>query len=308
MSSLRANPRANPRPSRNQNPTSSFSWVSSFFSKNKGKQRQSVRKSRSKWNRSYYKQMLTLGIFGLAILLGAGSIWLGYMQTALVYLSEKTINFSAHIGLRIDEVYVEGRQHSPQDIILAAVQAQRGQPILAYNLEAIKSNLEKIDWIKSATVQRRLPNLLYIQMIERKPIALWHHQQSFFLVDQEGVVIASPGVNQFQHLPVVVGADAPVHAPKILALLEKFPEIRKKLSSLVRIRQRRWDLSLENSILVKLPEDAVEDALARLSLLIEQNKISKGETSIVDLRVPKQVILRLSKAAAVRLKIKGKET
>ena len=145
-------------------------------------------------------------------------------------------------------------------------------------------------------------------MIERKPIALWHHQQSFFLVDQEGIVITSPNITQFQHLPVVVGADAPVHAPKILALLEKFPEIRKRLSSLVRIRQRRWDLSLENSILVKLPEDSVEDALARLSLLIEQKKISKDETSIVDLRVPKQVILRLSKAAAVRIKIKGKET
>ncbi len=252
--------------------------------------------------------MLILGFLGFFIILGAGSIWFGYMQTALIYFSQKTIDFSAHMGLRIDEVFVEGRQHSPQDIILAAVQAQRGHPILAYNLEAIKSNLEKIDWIKSATVQRRLPNLLYIQMIERKPIALWHHQKSFFLVDQEGVVITSPGVTQFQHLPVVVGADAPVHAPKILALLEKFPEIRKRLSSLVRIRERRWDLSLENSILVKLPEDSVEDALARLSLLIEQKKISKDETSVVDLRVPKQIILRLSKAAAVRIKIKGKET
>lgn len=304
MSSLSPNQRR----TRNQNPSSSFGWVSSFFSKNHNKQRSYARKYRSRWNRSYYKQVLILGFFGLIIILGAGSIWLGYMQQAFTYISRKTIDYSAHMGLRIDEVFVEGRQHSPQDAVLAAVQAQRGHPILAYDLETIRSNLEKIDWIKSATVQRRLPNLLYIQMVERKPIALWHHQQSFFLVDQEGIVITSPGIAQFQHLPVVVGADAPVHAPRILALLEKFPEIRKRLSSLVRIRQRRWDLSLENTILVKLPEDNVEEALGRLSLLIEQKRISKEETSVVDLRVPKQIILRLSKAAAVRLKVKGKET
>lgn len=215
---------------------------------------------------------------------------------------------SGALGLKIDEVFVEGRQHSPQEAVLKAVQAKRNHPILAYDLEIIRKNLEKIDWIKSATVQRRLPNLIYIQMVERKPIALWHHQQNFFLVDQEGIVITSQAISYFQNLPVVVGADAPVQAPQILATLDKFPKVREKLSSLVRVRQRRWDLTLDNTIQVKLPEDKVEDALARLSLLIEQKRISKDETSMVDLRIPKQIILRLSKAAAVRLKIKGKET
>lgn len=274
--------------------------------KNSG--RATVRPTRSRWQRRTFKTVLVSSLFGFCVIGGVAGYFLGYPQQAYVYCSHKLINFSATVGLKIDEVFVEGRQYSPQNAVLNAVQAKRNHPILAYDLEIIRKNLEKIDWVKSATVQRRLPNLLYIQMVERKPIALWHHQQNFFLVDQEGIVIASPILSYFQHLPIVVGADAPVHAPQILAVLEKFPKVREKLSSLVRIRQRRWDLTLESTIQVKLPEEKVEDALARLSLLIEQKRISKDETSMVDLRVPKQIILRLSKAAAVRIKVKGKET
>jgi len=270
--------------------------------------RANARINRHRRQRRSYRSLFLSSFLGILLISGIGSYFMGYPQKVFFHLLEKTIHFSGSCGLKIDEVFVEGRQYSPQEIVLGAVQAKRGDPILAYDLEIIKKNLEKIDWVKSATVQRRLPNLLYIQMTERKPIALWHHQQHFFLVDQEGIVITNPLVNQFQHLPVVIGADAPVHAPQILAILEKFPEVRKKLSSLVRIRQRRWDLRLDNTIQVKLPEDKVEDALARLSLLIEKKRISSDETSIVDLRLPKQIILRTTKAAAVRLKVKGKET
>lgn len=270
--------------------------------------RSNARPNRNRWQRKTLKTVLVSFLFGFCIIGGIAGYFLGYLQQTYTYFSQKLINLSATVGLKIDDVFVEGRQYSPQNAVLNAVQAKRNHPILAYDLEIIRKNLEKIDWVKSATVQRRLPNLIYIQMVERKPIALWHHQQNFFLVDQEGIVITSPVLSYFKHLPIVVGADAPVHAPQILAVLEKFPKVREKLSSLVRIRQRRWDVTLENSIQVKLPEEKVEDALARLSLLIEQKRISKDETSMVDLRVPKQIILRLSKAAAVRLKVKGKET
>ncbi|MBY0282194.1 MAG: cell division protein FtsQ/DivIB [Alphaproteobacteria bacterium] len=270
--------------------------------------RTNIRPNRNRWQRKSFKGIFLSTFVGFFLIGSIVGYFLEYPQKMYSYLSQKMVIFSGVMGLKIDEVFVEGRQHSPQEAILNAVQAKRNHPILAYDLEIIQKNLEKIDWVKSATVQRRLPNLLYIHMVERKPIALWHHQQNFFLVDQEGIVITTPVVSYFKELPVVVGADAPVQAPQILATLENFPKVREKLSSLVRIRQRRWDLTLDNTIQVKLPEEKVEDALARLSLLIEQKRISKEETSMVDLRIPKQIILRLSKAAAVRLKVKGKET
>jgi cell division protein FtsQ len=91
-------------------------------------------------------------------------------------------------------------------------------------------------------------------------------------------------------------------------LLEKFPDLRKRLTALVRVGGRRWDLHLDRTLLIKLPETKVEGALVRLDLLIKQNKVKPAEVSVVDLRVQNQMVMRLSPGAAMRLKGKGKET
>ncbi len=128
------------------------------------------------------------------------------------------------------------------------------------------------------------------------------------MVDREGVVIQNAKLYQFQQLPLVIGPDAPLHTPKILTLLEKFPKILERVKVLTRVRQRRWDITFKDSILVKLSEQKPEESLARLSLLIEQGKIHKGDVSMVDLRNREQIVLRLSPEAAIRIKLKGKET
>ncbi len=263
---------------------------------------------RSKWRRPEYQ--LAVGAGGLAFLICVGwlAYFMGYPQKVVSWGHEKIIKATASVGFRLDEILLEGRQNSPQDSVLKAIQAKRGEPVLAYNLEEIREELEKIDWIKSAVVQRKLPNVLYIRIAERHPIALWQHQKKLFFVDKEGVVINSDVLPHFQRLPIVVGADAPAHTPKILSILEKFPEISKKITALSRIRQRRWDLTLEGAIQVKLPEEHLEEALMRLAILMQQHKISPSETLVVDLRFPKQVIMRLTPSANIRLKAKGKET
>jgi cell division protein FtsQ len=224
------------------------------------------------------------------------------------YTCNQFIKLTAAIGLKIDDVYVEGRQHASQYQVLDAVQARRGEPILAYDIEHIRSQLERIDWVRTAIVQRRLPNILFVQLIERKPIAMWHHQDTLYLVDQEGVAITPTSMETFRGLPLVIGMDAPLHAPKILSVIEKFPEISKRLTSVTRIRERRWDLTIDQKTLVKLPEDNMEEALGTLSLLLEKRKITGDDVSVVDIRVPSQVIIRLGRLAAVGLKMKGNDT
>jgi cell division protein FtsQ len=235
------------------------------------------------------------------------SWWLGYIQNLLKSGEDYLINTTAKLGFKIEEVFIEGRQYTSSLVLSKTIQAYRGQPILIQDLDHLKESLVKIDWIKEIHIQRRLPHHLYIKIIERHPIARWQHQKNLFLVDNEGVVIQNANIDPFQNLPLVVGTDAPIHAPKILTLLEKFPKVRERLSALTRIRQRRWDLTLSESILVKLSEENLEDGLARLSLLIEQGKINPVDVSVVDLRNPKQLVLRLSREAAVRIKLKGKE-
>ncbi len=296
-----------PSKSQRKSAVNASSWLRSlglrtFF----GSRPKTMRKGRYPF-RIVVKQWLAWASF-LIILVGVPmGWWLGYPQLFLENCQQRLVILLSKGGFSVKEIFVEGRRHIHQTEILKAIGLERGQPIFQQDLETIKNNLGKIDWIKTVEIQRHLPGHLYVRITERQPIALWQHHKNLFLVDREGVVIHNIQFEPFRHLPLVVGADAPIHAPKILILLEKFPKIRENLNFLTRVRQRRWDLTLYNSILVKLPQEKLEDALARLTILIEQKKINPEDVSVVDLRNPQQIVLRLSAAAAVRIKLKGKE-
>lgn len=262
---------------------------------------------RAQRNRSQVRSWFMAGTLIIIGITAAVCIALSLPQKAYNSAKDRLVLFSGRVGLDVRDVFVEGRRNASLDLIMSAAQVKTKTPILAYDIDTICDNLLKVDWIKTATVQRRLPNLLYIKLVERQPIALWQRQGQHYLVDKDGVVIKSPILEAFKALPIVAGVNAPAHTPKLLDLLDKFITVRKHLTAMVRVRERRWDLTIDRTITIKLPEEGLEDALARLSILLDEQKIAPGDVISVDLRLPKQVIMRLTPEAAVRVKIRGKE-
>lgn len=281
-------------------------WDRFSFTRVKTKQTSSER-IRAQRSRSQARSWFMLISIITMIIVLTISIFLGLPHKLYQSTKDHLIDFSGRIGLDVRDVFVEGRKNTKLDIILAATHVKTNTPILSYDIDAILENLLKIDWVKNVTVQRRLPNLIYIRLVEREPIALWQHQKSHYLVDKDGVVIKSPISEIFKNLPIVVGSDAPVHAPKLIGLLDQFATIKAHLNAMVRIRERRWNLLIDGTITVKLPEEGIDEALSRLTILLDENKITATDVLMVDLRLPKQVIMRLTPEAAVRVKIQGKE-
>jgi len=234
--------------------------------------------------------------------------WAEYPQRFGHFVSHSMVAVTGRMGFSVSDVLVEGRKNAPIEKILKVVNVRRGNPLLSYDPYHIKRELEELSWVRQATVKRQLPGIIFIQLTERQPVALWQHQQKHYLVDEQGVIISSDNLKAFDKLPIIVGGDAPVHAPHILHLLEKFPDIQKRITALVRVGGRRWDLHLDRKLQIKMPETKVEEALVRLSLLIKQKRVNSKEVSVIDLRVKNQIVMRLSPAAAVRLKGRGKET
>jgi len=234
--------------------------------------------------------------------------WADYPQRVGNFISNSFVMATGRLGFCLTDVLVEGRQNAPLEKVLKVVDVHHGAPLLGYDPYQIKKQLEEISWIRKATVKRQLPGVIFIQINERLPVALWQHHQHHYLVDELGVIISSDNLEVFNKLPVIVGGDAPVHAPHILHLLEKFPSIKKRLTALVRVGGRRWDVHLDKTLHIKLPEIKIEEALARLDLLIKQKRVNTSEVSVIDLRVHNQMVVRLSPSTSVRLKGKGKET
>jgi cell division protein FtsQ len=239
-------------------------------------------------------------MLGLALLLlgsSGGGYYLyrsGGLTTLAAHLGNRFIGETARLGLAVTDIEVEGRVMSGREPVLRAVGAERGTPILAVSPTQIKAQLEALPWVRTAAVERRLPDTLHIRLVERTPLAFWQRQGKLLLIDQDGTVITGDRLDRFPGLIVTVGDDAPTHAAALLEMLAGEPTLSGRVVAAVRVGGRRWDLHLDNGIDVELPEERAEDAWAQLAQLERSSRLLARNVEVVDMRLPDRLVVRVT--------------
>jgi cell division protein FtsQ len=198
----------------------------------------------------------------------------------------------AEAGLRLSRIEIDGRVHTDNAALLAAVGARRGDPILAIDPEAVRARLKQVAWVREAEVRRRLPDVLDIRLVERTPFAIWQSQGRHSVIDREGVVLASEGLDRFGPLPLVVGGGAAPRAADILDLVARHPALAERFKAAVRVADRRWNIRLTSGADVLLPEGFEAAALERLSALHASHALLDRGLAAVDMRLPDRLVLR----------------
>jgi cell division protein FtsQ len=267
-------------------------------------------KKRKKAQRSLFQRIDFRRFSSVMVILGVCvvCIW-GYfhVRSLTSYLSERMEVAMGHAGFTLEDVVVEGRIRTDKEHILKILDLKRRMPLLSINLVEAKEKLEKLSWIKAARIDRRLPDTLFIRISETEPAALWQHQNKTYLVDCEGEVSEIKEAFKYKELFFVVGHQAPQHVKHLLELLEKFPDIKARITAATHLRSTRWDLRLDGKVDVRLPEKGVEDALTKLAELEKNHQLTDQEIVTIDMRLPGQLILRLTPDAAHKKNRVGKE-
>lgn len=209
------------------------------------------------------------------------------------FVYNKTLSVSANLGFRVNDVIIRGRHQISQGDLLARIDIKQGQPIFSVSLSDAQQSLSGISWVEEASVSRRLPNTIVVDIRERAPVALWQYQKKVSVIDKSGQPLTSSNVAAWQDLPLIVGEDAPQHVTEILDLMLAEPEIAGQLSSALRIGDRRWDLRLKNGMLVKLPEENVGLALRQLAMQQEMHQILAKNIQTIDLRIPEKFVVEV---------------
>jgi len=234
-------------------------------------------------------------------ILAAGGLYGAYQlsrsplgQSAMQYAADRMLDGTARLGLVVTDIRVEGRETTDRETILAALGAGPGTPILAMSPRRAKEKLETLPWVRSAVVERRLPDTLYVRLVERKPLALWQHGGKLELIDHAGAVIPVTRLDRFAKLPLVVGEGAASHAAELLDMLASEPDLASRVTAAVRVGDRRWNLRIDNAIEVLLPTDAPASAWAQLARLERSSAILKRDVQTVDVRLPDRLVLRVN--------------
>ena len=167
------------------------------------------------------------------------------------------------------------------------------------SLDAIRDRLLGYGWVKDARVSRRLPDTLVIDIVERRPAAIWQNRQQLALIDGDGIVLAPVPVDRMPDLPLLIGPGANGQAAALSALMARVPTLKPQLNSATWIGARRWDLAFQSGETLALPEGtaAAAAALTRFAKLDRANGLLGRGMLRFDLRQPGKMTVRLPRAA-----------
>ena len=197
---------------------------------------------------------------------------------------------------RVERVVVEGRTLTPEPLLRTALGVSVGDKLLGFSLDAARTRIEALTWVQHATVERRLPGTVVVQLTERRPFAVWQSGGRFVLIDRAGQVVAEQDpvkdAAAFAVLPLVVGPGAPEGAAGLLDLLAAQPVLKSRVVAAIRVGERRWNLRLNNGADVLLPEGQEGPAMARLMELHAAQALLDRPLQTLDMRLPDRLVVR----------------
>jgi len=220
---------------------------------------------------------------------------------------------SADAGFGISEIHITGNRRTPYRQVLEVLGMKPGQSIFSADLWSARDRLDRLDWIASAEIHRRYPDAIFVTLVEKRPFALWqppadaHGEAPILVVERNGHVITGHDVEKFRRLPKLVGAGAPAAAAELVDAVAAHRAIAARLAAYARQSERRWNLILDDGVVVQLPESGWQKQLDALEHLIIDNGILERDVTQIDLRSPTHYFFLLKNGEKKDVE-RGKET
>ncbi len=247
-----------------------------------------------------------LKVAGVALVIGvlAGTpyyLWSsGWLPGKIDKMETAMLERTAVAGLSSDNIFVTGRSETVAADVMMALNVRKDQPLLTFSPVEAKQRLENLPWVREASVQRRFPNTIVVNLTERQPIGFLQKDRQLSLVDESGIILAKDGLGRWAGLPILIGEQAPQRAPELMKLLNGHPEIYRRVEAMTLVSQRRWNLQLDNKITVMLPEEDVANALVRLDRAQNESRVLEKDIVSVDLRLADRMAINPTPGANAR--------
>ena len=167
--------------------------------------------------------------------------------------------------------------------------------LIGLNFNSIKEIVESSEWVKRASIKKVLPSTLKINVTENDPYAIYFQEGKSFLIDLDGSIITEINLKNYEDdLLFVRGENSPELLEQLIRDISiAFPNLTQTLEEVEFIEKRRWNLKLNNKLLVKLPDENIQQSLKNLKQLFEEQEIMESNIIEIDLRIQGRAALKV---------------
>ncbi len=200
--------------------------------------------------------------WAIVAIAGTGVVAIVLMLGLPARLASATGEAIGRAGLAVQHIEITGIDRMDRMDVYAVALEQKSMAMPLVDLDAVRQRLLAYGWVADARVSRRLPDTLVVDIVERKPFAVWQHARQLTLVDANGVVLEPVKLDAMPDLPLVIGPDANVQATALTALMKNAPQLHPVVDSATWVGGRRWDLHFQSGETLMLPSGEVRAAAA----------------------------------------------
>jgi len=170
------------------------------------------------------------------------------------------------------------------------------QSIFLLPLNRIAKSIKENPWIKNIDISTNFKNILYININEYIPFAIYKFNNNNYYITNEGKIIdlVRKEIILTNEYIIFSGKLSNIHADSFIEMIKEnnFFLIEKVINANF-VAQRRWDLSLENGIILKLSEKTPSTSLQNyIKLRKNLNNIELQSIKEIDLRDFQKAIIK----------------
>lgn len=249
--------------------------------------------------------------FTLMLLVGAVAIVAASFLGLPAMAYSEAAEAAGRAGFEVKRVEVTGIDKMDRLTVYAIALDQHSMAMPLVDLEKVRAQLMTYGWIADARVSRRLPDTLLVDIVERKPVAVWQNNQELSLIDGDGVVLEQISANAMPDLPMLIGPDANRQTGRLATLIEAAPALRPTIAGASWVGHRRWDMSFRSGETLSLPEgdEAAAKALVTFARMEGVERLLGRGFTRFDMRDPSRFVVRVPegvrKAAAAEAAAKA---
>jgi cell division protein FtsQ len=200
-------------------------------------------------------------------------------------------------GFAVKRVEIKGLERMERLPVYDVALDQDSMAMPLVDLDGTRRRLLEFGWVREARVSRRLPDTLVVDIVERRPAAIWQHNQRLALIDMDGVVLEAVRLESMPDLPLVIGPAANLHAGELARLVAAAPQLKPMMAGATWIGGRRWDIRFQSGEMLALPEgeEAAKKALTHFARMDRATQLLGRDFVRFDMRIPGKFIVRVSR-------------
>ncbi len=217
----------------------------------------------------------------------------GYVSGAFKAMGQGFDAVVADAGFGISAVRLAGNARTQPAAILNALGFEPGQSIFAADIQAARARLLALDWVADAEVRRQYPDSISVSIVEKLPFALWQTASGIFVVERSGRPVVKTRASDYPHLPLFIGDGAPAVGAEFVEAIALHRAIAARVKAMQLVSLRRWNILLDDSVVVELPETGWARQLDELEHLIVDKGVLERDITEIDLRSPDNYFFQL---------------